>query len=89
MYSNASGATNMANRIRRLPAVLDARGRSRSSHYKDIQKGLFTPPVAIGQRAVGWPENEIEELTAAAIAGKSEAEIKLLVRKLVAARKTK
>lgn len=73
--------------ILRLPAVLRARGRSRSTHYLDIQQGLFTCPVSIGARAVGWPEHEVVALNDARIAGKSEAEIRLLVAHLEAARK--
>lgn len=73
--------------IFRLPVVLSERGRSRSSHYVDIQQGLFTHPVQIGPRAVGWPASEVAALTAARIAGKSNAEIRILVVKLEAARK--
>lgn len=78
----------MTNTILRLPAVLKERGRSRSAHYQDIQQGLFTKPVSIGLRAVGWPENEVLALNAARIAGKSNDEIRQLVFKLEAARKT-
>lgn len=77
----------MATTILRLNAVLRERGRSRSSHYQDIQQGLFTRPVAIGLRAVGWPVDELETLNAARIAGKSDQEIRDLVLKLEAARK--
>jgi prophage regulatory protein len=77
----------MAHAILRLPAVLRERGRSRSAHYVDIQHGLFTPPVAIGPRAVGWPEHEVAALNAARIAGKSDNEIRALVARLQAARK--
>ncbi len=77
----------MTHRILRLPAVLDKRGRSRSAHYLDIQQGLFTRPVPVGARAVGWPEHEVDVLNAARIAGKSVAEIRLLVASLQAARK--
>lgn len=77
----------MLHTILRLPAVLRQRGRSRSAHYLDIQQGLFTPPVPIGARAVGWPADELAILNAARIAGKSEAEIRELVAKLQAARK--
>lgn len=72
--------------IHRIPAVLRIRGRSRSAHYKDIQDGLFPHPVRIGQRAVGHPENELTELNAARIAGKSDEEIRALVIRLEAAR---
>lgn len=77
----------MTHTILRLPAVLRARGRSRSAHYLDIQQGLFTSPVHIGLRAVGWPAGEVAALNAARIAGKSEAEMRQLVAKLEAARK--
>ncbi len=77
----------MTNTILRLPAVLRERGRSRSAHYMDIQQGLFTPPVPIGARAVGWPADELAALNAARIAGKSDDEIRALVAKLEAARK--
>jgi prophage regulatory protein len=77
----------MTHTILRLPAVIRARGRSRSAHYLDIQQGLFTRPVAIGLRAVGWPSEEVQALNAARIAGKSDEEIRALVVKLEAARK--
>jgi prophage regulatory protein len=53
----------------------------------DIQQGLFTPPVPIGARAVGWPAAELAMLNAARIAGKTDDEIRALVAKLEAARK--
>lgn len=77
----------MSQTIQRLHAVLQARGRSRSSHYLDIRQGLFTRPVQIGLRAVGWPAYEVDAINAARIAGRSEDEIRALVLKLETARK--
>ncbi len=77
----------MTHTILRLPAVVRERGRSRSAHYLDIQQGLFTRPVAIGLRAVGWPADEVAALNAARISGKTDDEIRALVVKLEAARK--
>ena len=77
----------MATTILRLPAVIRERGRSRSAHYMDLQHGLFTPPVPIGARAVGWPADEVAMLNAARIAGKTEDEIRALVAKVQVARK--
>lgn len=77
----------MTNTILRLPIVLRERGRSRSAHYLDIQQGLFTRPVQIGLRAVGWPAGELAAINAARIAGKGDEEIRELVLKLEAARK--
>lgn len=77
----------MVTTILRLPSVLRERGRSRSAHYLDIQQGLFTRPVPIGARVVGWPVDELSMLNAARIAGKSDEDIRALVAKLEAARK--
>jgi prophage regulatory protein len=87
MFNNAQGGANMVYTFLRLPTVLRERGRSRSAHYLDIQQGLFTHPVQIGLRAVGWPANELATLNVARIAGKSEADIRALVMQLEAARK--
>lgn len=75
--------------IQKLPAVIKARGRSRSAHYSDIQRGLFTPPVALseGGHSVGWPEWEVETLNAARISGMGDNDSRTLVLKLVAARR--
>ena len=63
-------------------------GLGRSSIYSNISDGTFPPPVRISDRAVGWPDVEIAAINAARIAGKTKDEIRELVAKLVAARKT-
>lgn len=73
--------------ILRLPAVKSESGLSRSTVYLRISQGLWTKPVSLGARAVGWPANEIAALNAARIAGKSDDAIRALVAKLEAARK--
>jgi prophage regulatory protein len=77
----------MTQAILRLPAVKLATGLSRSTLYLRIANGVFTHPVSLGGRAVGWPANEVAALNAARIAGKQDAEIRELVAKLEAARK--
>ena len=73
--------------IFRMPAVKAETGhRSHASIYNAIKAGLFTKPVQIGQRSVGWPSEEVAAINAARIAGKSEAEIKELVNRLHAKR---
>ena len=72
--------------IYRMPATLNARGIRRTQHYADIAAGLFTKPVKLGRRMSGWPDTEVEALNRARIAGKSDVEIKELVRRLEAAR---
>lgn len=67
----------------RLPAVKGKTGhRSHASVYNDIRDGLLTRPVPIGTRAVGWPEDEVDLICAARVAGKSKDEIKDLVKLL-------
>ena len=78
----------MTHHILRLPAVKESTGLSRSTIYLRIATGAFTHPVSLGGRAVGWPAHEIAALNAARIAGKLEAEIRELVTKLEAARKS-
>ena len=73
--------------IVKLPEILSQRARSCSSHYRDIQNGLYTNPVRLGKNAVGWPLNEVNILNAAHIAALPEEEIRALVIKLHAKRK--
>ena len=73
--------------IFRLPEVKRVLGhRADASVYNAIRAGLITTGVAIGQRAKGWPDYEIDAINAARIAGKSEAEIRELVMALHAKR---
>lgn len=77
----------MSQTILRLESVKSKTGKSRSTIYRDHGLGLLTPPVKIGARSVGWPENEIDAINAARIAGKSDDEIKALVKQLIEQRK--
>jgi len=77
----------MSQKIQRLPAVKSESGLSRSTIYLRITQGLWTKPVSLGARAVGWPENEVDAINAARISGKSNEEIRALVIKLEATRK--
>lgn len=73
--------------ILRLPEVKRAQGhRSDASVYNAIRDGLFTTGVAIGQRAKGWPDYEVEAINAARVAGKTNADIRELVKALHAKR---
>lgn len=60
MFNNAHGGANMADRIQRLPEVKDKTGLQRSTIYKQIADGTFPKPIALGSRAVGWLEREID-----------------------------
>lgn len=74
--------------ILRLPAVKSESGYSRSTIYLRIAQGLWTKQVNLGPRCVGWPAHEVAALNATRIAGKTDEEIRELVLKLEAARKT-
>jgi len=73
--------------IIRMPAVKAKTGHSsHASIYNGIKDGLFTKPVKIGQRSVGWPSYEVDAINAARIAGQTETEIRELVNRLHAKR---
>ncbi len=48
-------------RILRLPEVIARTGLSRSTIYVRVAAGRFPRPVALGARAVGWIEAEVDE----------------------------
>lgn len=77
----------MPQTILRLPEVKTQSGYSRSTIYLRISQGLWTKPISLGARSVGWPSSEVASLNAARIAGKSDSEIRALVCKLETARK--
>jgi prophage regulatory protein len=69
--------------ILRMDSVKVATGhKSHASIYNAIRDGLFTRPVLIGSRAVGWPDYEVKALCQARIAGWSDSDIKDLVGNL-------
>jgi prophage regulatory protein len=73
--------------ILRLPEVKRVLGhRSDASIYNAIRDGLFTTGVSIGQRAKGWPDYEAQAIAAARVAGKSDGQIRELVKSLHAKR---
>lgn len=73
--------------ILRMPAVkLETGHSSHASIYCAIHAGLFTMPIRIGQRSVGWPSEEVAAINQARIAGKSDDHIRVLVNQLHQAR---
>lgn len=77
----------MVHTILRLHAVKAESGSSRSTIYLRVKQGLWTKPVKLGARSVGWPSSEVAAINAARIAGLSDNEIRALVIKLEYARK--
>jgi prophage regulatory protein len=81
-----SGGWRSSTAILRRPDVQAETGLSRSTLYLRIKQGLWTQPVNLGGRTVGWPAREVHALNAARIAGKSDSHIRGLVLSMEAAR---
>lgn len=76
--------------ILRLEAVKAVTGVcSHTSIYNAIKAGLFPDSIPLGTRAVGWPADEVQAVTAARVAGAADDELRALVQQLHAARRTK
>jgi prophage regulatory protein len=63
-------------------------GYSRSTIYLRMSQRLWTKPVRLGPRSVGWPAAEVAALNAARIAGCTDDEIRALVAHLETARRS-
>ncbi|MBR7070442.1 MAG: AlpA family phage regulatory protein [Oxalobacter sp.] len=78
----------MSYMLLRLPEAAKSLGLPSSSFFELRQKELIPPPVSLGKRRVAYVASEIEEVAKAFIQGKSEDEIRSLVRHLVKARQS-
>lgn len=72
--------------IIRKAAVCERMSFSNSLLHVKIDNGLIPPSFSLGCRAVGFLDHEINEVIAAMASGKSNDEIKELVKVLVAQR---
>ncbi len=70
----------------RLPAVCDRTGKPRTTVYREIGDGLLPPGVRIGERAIAWPDDEIDAINLARLRGQTNNEIRNLVTELIDAR---
>lgn len=59
--------------IKRLPAVKQRTGLSRSTIYALIEKGEFPKPILLGARAVGWLESDVSEFIEARVKASRQA----------------
>ena len=64
-YSNTS--QTISTRILRLPEVKARVGLCRASIYQHMAAGSFPRPIALGLRARGWVEGEIDSWIAVRI----------------------
>jgi prophage regulatory protein len=53
--------TNTADKLLRLPALIDCVGISRSTIYRLIDLGRFPRPIRIGLAAVAWRQSDVDE----------------------------
>ena len=60
-------------RIHRLPEVQRRTGLKRSTIYQHIKDGRFPTPIALGDRAVGWLEAEIDAWIAERVSARRSA----------------
>lgn len=74
--------------ILRLPSVKTQTGLPASTIYAHMAKGLFPRPIHLSERTSAWPQSEIDAINKARIAGKSDDEIRALVKQLEADRKS-
>jgi prophage regulatory protein len=63
----------MASTFLRLPDVKARTGLSRSTIYLRVSEGKFPSPVALGGRAVGWVEAELDSWIEDQIASSRQA----------------
>jgi prophage regulatory protein len=68
------------------PSVTERMSLGVTTVYDQVKHGLLPRPIKLTQRSSAWPEDEIAAVVAARIAGKSDAEIRSLVKSLMAAR---
>lgn len=61
-------------------------GMARSTTWDRVRDGTLPPPIRRGSKWSRWPSDEIDRIEAAIVAGKSDDELRELVRELVAAR---
>lgn len=54
-------------RIIRLNEVINRTGLGKTSLYKFIKAKTFPQPIALGERAVGWVEAEVDQWITARI----------------------
>ncbi|AOJ49728.1 MULTISPECIES: helix-turn-helix transcriptional regulator [Burkholderia] len=53
-------SSTSGNRVVRMRPLIERVGLSKSEIYRRIQAGTFPRPIALGVRAVGWLERDVE-----------------------------
>lgn len=71
----------------RLPEVETRYGAKRTSIQKHIDAGIFPPPIKLGKTTL-WPADEVEAVVRARIAELGDDQLRGLVKRMMAARKS-
>lgn len=69
-----------------LPNVIAAIGFKSSAVYEQINAGLLPLPISVGPRAKRFLSDEVQAVVDARAAGADDAAIRVLVKKMAAAR---
>ncbi len=75
--------------VLRIDAGAEKMGRANSTFWADVKKGTVTPPIPVGENAVGWLRTELDAILAArtfASRANIPLDIKLFVSLLAAPR---
>jgi prophage regulatory protein len=75
-------------KVIRKPEACNLAGLSNTSLFEQTRKGIFPPPISLGARAVGFISHEVQTVLAARSIGKSDDEIRLIVKALIKNRET-
>ncbi|MEP1384363.1 MAG: AlpA family phage regulatory protein [Paraglaciecola sp.] len=70
-------------RVIRKPEACELAGLSNTSLFEQTKEEIFPPPISIGARAVGFLFHEVQAVLAARSVGKSDDEIRDIVRSLI------
>tara|TARA_R110001606_G_scaffold399267_1_gene583102 strand:- start:4472 stop:4750 length:279 start_codon:yes stop_codon:yes gene_type:complete len=70
-------------KVIRKPQVCDLAGMSNTSLFEQTRAGIFPPPISLGARAVGFFLHEVQAVLVARSVGKSDDDIKLIVKALI------
>lgn len=75
--------------ILRTAEARRALGIAHGTFYQRLRAGLIPPPIALGQRARGYPSDEVESVARAMVAGHDDSRIAALVKEMTTDRAKK
>lgn len=70
-------------KVIRKPEACNLAGLSNTSLFEQTKAGIFPPPISLGARAVGFIAHEVQAVLAARTVGKSDDEIRQIVKALI------